>query len=78
MKQFALLAAVAATVAFTAPAFAQDMHHGDRHVTKKVVIKHDRGHHYGWRNHHEHGVVKKKVVIKHGNGKTVIKKKIEG
>lgn len=77
MKQLALLAAVAATVAFTAPAFAREMDHGDRHVTKKVVIKHDRGHHYGWRNHHGYGV-KKKVVIKHGNGKTVIKKKIEG
>jgi hypothetical protein len=46
--------------------------HRHRHVTKKVIVRRDRGHHYGWR-HHRHG--RKVVVVKHRrphHGKTVV------
>jgi hypothetical protein len=53
-------------------------HEGWRHRdVKKVVIHRDRGRHEGWR-HSRHYGANKKVVIKHHNGKTVIKKRVEG
>lgn len=53
-------------------------HEGWRHRdVKKVVIHRDRGRHEGWRHSRHYGATKK-VVIKHGNGKTVIKKRVEG
>ncbi len=53
-------------------------HEGWRHRdVKKVVIHRDHGRHEGWRHSHHYGA-NKKVVIKHGNGKTVIKKRVEG
>jgi Ni/Co efflux regulator RcnB len=53
-------------------------HEGWRHRNvKKVVIHRDHGRHEGWR-HSRHYGASKKVVIKHGNGKTVIKKRVEG
>jgi hypothetical protein len=46
----------------------------NRHVVrKKVVVRHDRGHHYGWR--HRDARSKTVIVKKRGNGTTVIKKK---
>jgi hypothetical protein len=49
--------------------------HGRRHGhVKKVIVRHDRGLHRGWR-HARHPGVTKKVIIKRGGG-TVVKKKI--
>ena len=52
---------------------------GDR-VRRKVVIRHDRGLHRGWRHSRHYGATRSKTVIKQrGNGTTIIKKKrIEG
>jgi hypothetical protein len=73
-----VFAALATAVALgaAAPAFAQEGRYEGRTV-KKVVIHRDHGRHEGWR-HSRHYGASKKVVIKHGQGKTVIKKRVEG
>ena len=96
MRKLALALAAAATMAFTAPAFAASdapaasgriqlaqadvkvkVKSGDRRVVrKKVIVRHDRGLHRGWR-HSRHYGARKTVVIKKKQGQhgTVIKKK---
>ena len=80
MKKFALAAAAAAALMFTAPSFtglSSTPAEAQTVVKKKVVIKHggdvrrkvvirsgDRGRHHGWR--HRDSGMKKKVIIKHG------------
>ncbi len=76
MKKLAFTAAALAAMAFTAPAFAQDvnvrigggdhhrpmMRHMERHMERHEVRMHrDHGRHEGWRRHH-HG--EKVVIIK--------------
>jgi len=64
MKKFALALAAVLGLAFVVPAAAP----AEAQTTKKVIIKrgHDRGHHYGWRNHRGHN--KKVVIIKKRGG----------
>ena len=68
MRTLAL--AITAIAAFALPISAASAetvvikkgHHRHMDRSKKVVvIKHDRGHHYGWRKHHAEG---SKVIIK--------------
>ncbi|MBV9557001.1 MAG: hypothetical protein JO254_07960 [Pseudolabrys sp.] len=54
-----LTLAIAAT-AFVAGSFALPVTQASAQ-DKTVIIKKDRGHHYGWRHHHHHDKV---VVIK--------------
>lgn len=49
---------------------------GPAGVTKKVVVRRDRGLHRGWAHSRHYGATKKKVVIKHRGNRTVVKKKI--
>ena len=76
MKKLAFAAAALGALAFTVPAFAQDVkvkigeghhHHWRGH---EVRMHRDHGWHEG-RHHHHHGKV---VIIKKGHGKTIIKK----
>ena len=41
------------------------------HVTRKVIVRRDRGHHAGWRHAHRHGT--KVVIVKKRPHKTVRK-----
>ena len=58
MKKLVLALAAVLGVAFVVP-----MPAAQATTVKKVIIKrdHDRGHHYGWRNHHR---ANKVVVVK--------------
>ena len=60
MKNVTIALAAVLGVAFVVPTIQT----AQAETVKKVIIKrgHDRGHHYGWRNHHH---AKKVVVIKH-------------
>jgi len=61
MKKLTIALAAVLGLAFVAPTIQS----AQAETVKKVIIKrgHDRGHHYGWRNH-DHGS-KKVVIIKH-------------
>jgi hypothetical protein len=60
MKTLTLALATVLGIAFVAPITA-----AQAQETKKVIIKrgHDRGHHFGWREHRHHGG-NKVVIIK--------------
>ena len=59
MKKLTIALAAVLGLAFVAPTIQS----AQAETVKKVIIKrgHDRGHHYGWRNHHGG---KKVVIIK--------------
>ena len=60
MKKVTIALATVLALAFIAPTIPS----AQAETVKKVIIKrgHDRGHHYGWRNHH--GPSQKVVIIK--------------
>ncbi|HEY0442225.1 MAG TPA: hypothetical protein VGD36_19325 [Xanthobacteraceae bacterium] len=89
MRKLALALAAVAALGLSVPAFTSDagaapgrhadkvvkVKHGRAGMTKKVIVRHDRGLHRGWAQGRHHGATKK-VVIKHRGNGTVVKKKI--